>query len=76
MQSGQRSLEAVGCAISLEMQQHQLARLAQRNLQHCPRPMHIDPAYARTLQVIDDAEEEVPYHANVQCWILVRRHFS
>jgi hypothetical protein len=72
MQTSQCGMETVGWGISFEMQQHQLAGLAERNLQHCPRPMYFDPSYARALQAVDDAEEKVPHHVNVQCRILVR----
>ena len=33
--------------------------------------MYFDPTYARALQVVDDAEEEISHHVNVQYWILV-----
>jgi len=72
MQPGQCSVETLGWGISFEMQQHQLARLAQCSLQHYPRPVYFDPTYARALQVVDDAQEEISHHVNVQCWILVR----
>jgi hypothetical protein len=65
-------MEAVGWRVPFEMQQHQLAGLAQCSLQYPPRPMYFDPPHAGALQLIDGVKEEDPYHAHVQRWHFVR----